>query len=83
MNSTSDNLSLLNGDVSKCILKKGGNRLQKECDKFVSTNGKLPEGGIAVTGPGKISCKFIIHTVGANYDTSNTSKSEQVCIHSY
>lgn len=64
--------------MSKHILKEGGKALQVECRKYVSEKGNLLVGDIAVTTPGNISCKFIIHTVGANYDTSNVLKSEKV-----
>ena len=66
--------------MSKHILKIGGKALQDECKKYVSENGNLHVGDIVVTMPGKISCKYIMHTVGANYDTSDTSKSEKVKI---
>jgi len=44
----------------------------------VSNNGNVKVGDIAVTEPGKISCKYIIHTVGVEYDFSNGLKSEKV-----
>ena len=78
VNSTSDNLTLSNGKVSQSFLRKGGETIQEECKKYVSSNGKLQVGDVAVTGPGKIPCKFIIHTVGTGYDKSNVSKSEKV-----
>ena len=78
VNTTSSDLTLTNGEVSKSILRAGGQTVQDECKKFVSTNGNVQAGSIAVTGPGSIPCKFIIHTVGANYNSSNVSKSEKV-----
>lgn len=74
MNSTAKNLILTNGTVSKHILEKGGQALQDECNKYVSNNGNLQAGDIAVTGPGKIPCKCIIHTVGVEYDSSYGEK---------
>ena len=81
VNSTSDNLVLTNGEVSKHIFKKAGKALQNECNQYVATNGNLQVGDIAVTIKGKISCKFIIHTVGKGYDASDVLKSEQVNNH--
>lgn len=82
VNTTSDNLVLSNGEVSKHISRKAGAALQTECSQYVSRNGKLQVGDIVATGPGKIPCcKFIIHTVGTNYDTLNVLKSEQVLTH--
>lgn len=64
--------------MSKHILAKGGQALQDKCNKYVSINGNVKVGDIAVTGPGKISCKHIIHTVGAEYEFLDSSKSEKV-----
>ena len=64
--------------MSKSILKAAGQTIQDECSQFVSKNGRLQPGDIAVTGPGNIPCKHIIHTAGSNYDISNSLKSEKV-----
>ena len=69
---------LSNGEVSKSILRAGGQTVQDECKEYVSTNGNVQPGNIAVTGPGNIPCKFIIHTAGANYNSSNITKSKKV-----
>ena len=78
VNTTSNDLVLSNGAVSKSILQAAGQAIQDECSKYVSKNGKLQAGDIAITGAGNISCKLIIHTAGSNYDSSNTSNSEKV-----
>jgi len=67
INTTSSDLTLKNGAVSKSILNAGGQTIQDECSQFVSKNGNVQPGDIAVTGPGKIPCKHIIHTAGSNY----------------
>ena len=36
-----------------------------------------------MTGPGNIPCKFIIHTVGASYNSSDVSKSKKVEMYGY
>lgn len=78
VNTTSSDLVLTSGAVSKSILNAAGQTLQDECSKHVSSNGKLQPGDIVVTGAGNIPCKHIIHTAGSNYDNSNTSNSEKV-----
>ena len=78
MNTVSNDLVLSNGAVSRTILKAGGPALQDECNQYISGNGKPRIGGVVVTGPGNIPCKYIIHTVGAKYDKSNVSKSVEV-----
>ena len=65
--------------MSKHLLARGGEMLQHECYRYVSDKGNVRAGDIAVTGPGKIPCKYIIHTVGAEYDFSDGSKSAKVC----
>jgi len=31
---------------------------------YVKTHGAIPTGQVALTGPGKLRCKYIIHAVG-------------------
>ena len=80
VNTTSTDLILSNGEVSKSILKAGGQAIQDECTEYISTNGNVEAGEIVVTGPGNIPCKFIIHTAAARYNILNTSESETVII---
>ena len=77
MNSTSSDLDLSQGEISYSLLKAGSHTLQEECSSYVAEYGGVPKGGIAVTGPGKLSCKRVIHTVGVPYEDRN---SEEVCI---
>ena len=44
----------------------------------MSKNGNVQVGDVAVTGPGKIPCKHIIHTVGRDYNILDDLKSEKV-----
>jgi len=60
--------------VSKSILNAAGQAVQDECSQFVSKNGSVQPGDIAVTGPGKIACKYIIHTAGSNYRGVSSEK---------
>ena len=74
VNTTSSDLSLTNGAVSKSILNAAGQTIQDECSQFVSKNGRLQPGDTAVTGPGNIPCKYIIHTAGSNYNGASSEK---------
>ena len=50
--------------VAGAIVKKGGSGIQKESDNFIKRYGRLNDGEAAMTGPGKLPCKKIIHAVG-------------------
>lgn len=62
------NTSLAHGSgVAGAIVKKGGRGIQKESDAFITRHGLLNDGDVAMTGPGKLSCKKIIHAVGPEW----------------
>lgn len=48
------------GGVAGAIVRKGGHVIQEESDRI----GFVPVGHAAVTGAGKLPCKYVIHTVG-------------------
>eukprot|EP01090_Pellita_catalonica_P021589 TRINITY_DN8123_c0_g1_i1.p1 TRINITY_DN8123_c0_g1~~TRINITY_DN8123_c0_g1_i1.p1 ORF type:complete len:366 (-),score=81.11 TRINITY_DN8123_c0_g1_i1:279-1376(-) len=52
------------GGVAGAIRRAGGPQVQLESDKWVRKNGAVPTGGCAVTGPGDLPSKYIIHAVG-------------------
>lgn len=51
---------LLGSGVAGTIRRKGGDSIQKECDKI----GSIPLGEAVVTGAGKLKAKFVIHAAG-------------------
>jgi len=55
------------GGVAYAIVKKGGYEIQRESDEYVKTHGPVKTGEVAVTGPGKLKCRYIIHAVGPRY----------------
>ncbi len=55
------------GGVAYAIVKKGGIEIQKESDEYVRKNGPLNIGDVAITGPGKLNFKYIIHAVGPRF----------------
>ena len=74
VNTASNDLNLNNGAVAKSLLKAGGQALQDECTSYVSQNGNMSAGGVVVTGPGKLPCKRVVHTVGMLYNGSQSEK---------
>jgi len=66
-NSSLDHASGLAG----AIIKKGGDIIQQESDVYVSKNGKIEEGGVVVTGAGKLPCKNVFHAVGPMWHGGN------------
>lgn len=74
MNSTNPHLDLSQGAVARALLNAGGQQLQSEC----KAKAPLRVGEVAVTGPGKIPCKYIVHTVVTSYDGPG-GKAEKVC----
>ncbi|XP_025094907.1 poly [ADP-ribose] polymerase 14-like isoform X2 [Pomacea canaliculata] len=66
------------GGLARHIVLKGGIAIQKECYNILKTRGKLSEGDVLVSGPGKLPCKSIIHAVGPRYKGGN--KGEEECL---
>ncbi len=48
------------GGVAGAIVRKGGHIIQEESDRI----GFVPVGNAALTGAGKLPCKYVIHAVG-------------------
>ena len=55
------------GGVAAAIVKNGGNVIQQESDKI----GFVPVGSAAITSPGRLPCKAIIHAVGPQMGEGN------------
>ncbi len=55
------------GGVAGAIVRRGGAEIQRESDRIVARDGPVAAGGAAVTGPGKLSCKAVIHAVGPRW----------------
>ena len=63
MNTTNPQLQLSQGAVSLALLKVGGQLLQQECDNKAPIN----VGDVAITGPGNLRCRHVLHTVLPGY----------------
>lgn len=55
---------ILGGGLAGTILSKGGNSIQKECNKIAC----CPVGKAVITGGGDLKAKYVIHTVGPRYN---------------
>jgi O-acetyl-ADP-ribose deacetylase (regulator of RNase III) len=55
------------GGVAGAIVREGGASIQEESDAWVRTRGPVSFGHPAVTGPGSLNCRYIIHAVGPRW----------------
>lgn len=69
VNSTSPDLQLQRGALSKAILKAGGSMIQDDCTKNYP-NG-IDVGEVAVTSAGKLKCSNIYHIAIKHFDNRN------------
>lgn len=70
VNSTSNNLDLNTGLISKSILKAAGPEIQEECNKYKS----FKEGEIAVTQGYALDCKYVFHGAIPGYNSREKVK---------
>ena len=66
VNAANANL-ILGGGVAGAIRKKGGPKIQKECDKIGGTF----VGGTVITTAGNLKAKYVIHAVGPRMGEGN------------
>ena len=67
VNAANDELKHISG-LAKSILDAGGQVIQTESDDYVREHGKLRPGQVVALGPGKLSCKAVIHAVGPRWN---------------
>lgn len=68
------NSSLLGGGgVDGAIHRAGGPSILKECETIVAEIGRLPAGRAVLTTGGRLSAKYVIHTVGPVYRRGSAS----------
>ncbi|MEM0050286.1 MAG: macro domain-containing protein [Candidatus Bathyarchaeia archaeon] len=57
----------MGGGVAGAIRRKGGEKIQEECDRIVAEKGPIPVGGAVITSGGNLKAKYVIHAVGPVY----------------
>lgn len=70
VNTTNNQLNLSSGAVSKALLDAAGQSLQDECTK----KKPVKTGSVTITGPGKLPCKHVFHTVIPSHDEKGSEK---------
>lgn len=71
------NSSLLGGGgVDGAIHDAGGPAILDQCRKIVSKIGSLPDGQAVITTGGRLSAKYVIHTVGPIYCGGGRTEAE-------
>lgn len=61
----------LGGGVAGAIRRKGGAKIQRECDAI----GSIPVGGAAITSGGQLKAKHVIHAASMSLGSNTTSQS--------
>jgi len=67
------------GGVAGIISRKGGPEIQKESDEYIRKFGPVKPGDVAITSAGKLSAKYIIHTVGPIGDKPENDEIMESC----
>lgn len=57
----------LGGGVAGAIRRKGGPKIQKECDQIITEKGRIPTGEAVITTAGNLKASHVIHAVGPIY----------------
>ena len=57
------------GGVAGAISNAGGPAINKESKAYIKEHGRIPDGQVGVTGPGKLRCRYVIHAVGPRWNT--------------
>lgn len=71
------NSSLLGGGgVDGAIHRAGGPSILAECKKIVAEIGSLPAGQAVITTAGRLSAKYVVHTVGPIYGVGDRDDQE-------
>jgi len=59
-----NNMLMLGGGVAGAIEREGGDIVQEECNIWTDLFGRVPDGQCGLSTGGKMTCKYVIHSVG-------------------
>jgi len=59
------------GGVARAIVKRGGNVIREESDRWIQQHGLVPHARPAWTSGGDLAAKYVIHTVGPVWGSGN------------
>lgn len=59
------------GGLAAAIIRAGGNDIQSESDVWVRDHGLVTHSQPAITGAGRLPCRFVIHAVGPVWGSGN------------
>ena len=62
------------GGLARDIVKKGGDVIQLESDKIIENEGSVSTGTSRSTPAGRLSCYYIIHSVGPRWGTDKNEE---------
>jgi len=64
------------GGVDGAIHRAGGTSIIQECQRIIAKIGRLPAGKAIMTTAGRLSSKYVIHTVGPKYLRGSKEEAE-------
>lgn len=68
----------LGGGVAGAIDRKAGPTVERECMQYVKLHGEVDVGAVAVTGAGRMNCRYVIHAVGPVYSRIRRDNHEKL-----
>ena len=82
VNPTNSGIQLAGPGVSGALLRKGGEELQRKCNKLASQGQRLEEGKVLHTpATGALKCKFVFHILFESKDPKKFLKTIIACLH--
>jgi O-acetyl-ADP-ribose deacetylase len=68
------------GGVAGAIVRRGGVQIQEESDAWVRSHGSITQDAPALTGPGRLPCRHVIHAVGPVWGEGNEDVKLQAAV---
>ena len=62
------------GGVAGAISRRGGPSVQRDSTAWVREHGPVPTGSAAITGAGRLPCRYVIHAVGPIWGTGDEER---------